>query len=411
MTRVHILCDSPKTLSGFSNVGKHLAEGLTNLGYEVSMTGFHTAYESEWYNKIEVMPINVQYIDDVTQYMMNVQKSKADAVICIFNSDDEQQNMYAKAIKNTLWYTPIEGRNISDLMIRDLLQVGENGRIVAQCNWGYNEMKKVGIESKVIYHGYNPGIFKCKSKGNFSGMITNQKINLLKYSEGRWISDNVSVSTLKDNFKSKFIFGFVGANHGIRKRIERLLTAYSIFLNASKKNKDRTLLVLRTMPISISGINLIKICANLGISSNVVFLYGDNNRLSDESMNIIYNLFDVNVSASSSEGFGFPTLESMACGIPQIGPACSSFIELIKDRFTSIRDRGLIADKGEWQMIPDGSYRFLVNEQCLADKMQEMYIKEEKRNEFSENCIKFASQYTWDKIAKEWNELIRSSIL
>ncbi len=405
--KIHILCDSPKQMTGFSIVGKNLAVELRKLGHEISMTGFQTTVgDNERVGYTKVMPLHVQHIDEIGQYIHNVQKINPDICINIFNADDAQQNTFPKIIKPTFWYVPIEGKDISEMMAKDLCEVSKSGKIIAQCDWGKNEMLKVGVESTTIYHGYDPQIFK---KINLTKSINiNEKINILRYKSGKWNEKSEDIKFLNDELDGKFIFGFIGANHGIRKRIERLLTAYSLFLSENKKRKDDTLLVLKTMPISItSPANLIRICAKLKISSNVVFLYGENNKLCDDSINIIYNCFNVNVSASSSEGFGFPTLESMACGIPQIGPNCSSFIELIKDN-KGIDDRGLLVEKGEWVMINDGSYRFEVNEQDLAYNMEIIYSNNNIRKEFGKNAEIWSKQYTWKKVSEQWNNLLNT---
>lgn len=411
--KIMILCDSPKTFSGFSVVGKNLAIQLKQLGHEVVISGFQTSNEPESYYGIKILPVHIQHIDELGQYIVNVQKYQPDICICIFNADDTSQNEFVKAIKPSFWYVPIEGREISDTMARDLYDVSTNGKIIAQCNWGKNEMMKVGIDSTTIYHGYNSEVFK---KEDIRKIISGEKINVIKcetliqdsLKTCTWKISDTLIDTLRNIFDNKFVFGFVGANHGIRKRIERLLTSYSLFLKDNKQRKDRTVLVLRTMPISItSPANLIKICSKLGISSNVIFLHGENNRLSDEAMNAIYNCFDVNVSASSSEGFGLSCIESMAYGVPQIGPSCSSFIELIKD-IEPEKDRGLLAEKGEWVMINDGSYRFEVNEQDLADKMSIMYLDKDLRERCGKNASKWIKSYTWKKVADQWNDLISS---
>ena len=124
-------------------------------------------------------------------------------------------------------------------------------------------------------------------------------------------------------------------------------------------------------------------------------------------MNILYNTADVNVSASSSEGFGLATIESMACGIPNIGPNCSSFTELIGDGEKDPNARGLLASIGEWQMIENGSERALVNENHLSLMMKKLYTDEKLRERFSKNAIKFANQYTWEKVVQQWDDLLK----
>jgi glycosyltransferase involved in cell wall biosynthesis len=97
----------------------------------------------------------------------------------------------------------------------------------------------------------------------------------------------------------------------------------------------------------------------------------------------------------------------MACGKPNIGPYCSSFIELIGDGEKDPNARGLLSSIGEWQMIENGSERFLVNEKDLASKMKRLYSDEKLRERFSKNAIKFANQFTWEKICLQWNDLLK----
>jgi glycosyltransferase involved in cell wall biosynthesis len=98
----------------------------------------------------------------------------------------------------------------------------------------------------------------------------------------------------------------------------------------------------------------------------------------------------------------------MACGKPNIGPMCSSFVELIGDGEKDPNARGLLASIGEWQMIENGSERALVSEQHLASMMKKLYSDEKLRERFSKNAIKFANNYTWDKICEQWNDLLKT---
>jgi glycosyltransferase involved in cell wall biosynthesis len=305
------------------------------------------------------------------------------------------------------------------------------------------------VDVKCIYHGYDPEIFKpldfrkiddiryCYNntgygKSNSDPMLLHmngcydcnldnkeqvkcpyyreEHVAILRFINGKWTEDSIPITSLPKQTKGKIVFGFVGQNLGVRKRIERLLKAYYLFIKDSKQVKDRTILHLHTMPIAINGTDLIKKIQELGIQDNIIFSYGSfrSSGWTDAAMSILYNTFDVNVSASSSEGFGLGTLESMACGKPNIGPACSSFIELIGDGEKDPENsRGLLANIGEWQMIENGSERALVNEQHLSTMMKKMYPNEDLRKTFSNNAIKFVRNYSWDKIVDEWNQLLK----
>jgi hypothetical protein len=102
-----------------------------------------------------------------------------------------------------------------------------------------------------------------------------------------------------------------------------------------------------------------------------------------------------------------PALESMATGTPVIAPKFTSFPELIGDEKNQ-DSRGLLAELSDIQMTQTTSYKCLVNEKDLALKMKNMYIKNDKRKEYSKNCIKFVKDYTWNKICGEWDKFLKN---
>lgn len=447
--KIHILSNSLRMNSGFSVVAKNIARGLKKLGHQVTFTGMQTAYLPEYGDEIEILPIQVGHIDDMTQYIITLDRIKPDVVLNIFQADYEF-NDFPKVFKKCLWYVPVEGKNISHKMVSALLDVKMNGgRIVAQTDYGKNEIQLAlaGLYIDRVYHGYDDNIFRpidlgkkeevayCYYNTEFGRSSSNpimlhkngcydclfgkdelvkctnykeEKVAILRFINGKWTEESIDITCLSDVTKGKIVYLAVGQNLGVRKRIERLLKAYSIFVGQSKQLRDRTMLHLHTMPMSINGINLIKIVQDLGIQNNIIFSYGNNRSSgwSDEAMNILYNSVDINVSASSGEGFGLPTLESMACGIPNIGPNCSSFTELIGDDVNENNNRGWLVNVESWQMIQDGSIRALVSESDLALKMKMAYVEKEKMKVFSKNCIDWTKNYTWEKICKEWNKLL-----
>lgn len=451
--KIHIISNSIRMNSGFSIVAKNLAIGLRKLGHDITYSGMQTAYTSEWSNSIEVLPTQTIHVDDITQTMLTINRIKPDVVLAIFQMD-YQFNDFAKLSPKTVVYCPVEGKNIPQKMANDLLSIKMNGgQPVAQCKYGQEEMRLAlgGIDVPCIYHGFDDNIFcpiekdklskakycyYCTEVGQtnsdpfllhtygcfdcFTGMgqlkgkykdncphFKEEEVTILKFINGKWVEENMPITGLPATTKGKFVFGFVGQNLGVRKRIERLLKAYSIFIKDSRQLKDRTVIHLHAMPIAVGGINLIKVIQDLGIQDNVIFSYGKfgSAAWTDQAMCILYNTFDVNTSASSSEGFGLPTLESMACGIPNIGPNCSSFTELIgEDPKTR---RGLLALVIDWQMVENESVRAIVSEGDLAHQMKTIYQSEDIRKVLSKNCIEFVKNYTWEKIVKEWNQLLK----
>lgn len=447
--KIHFLSSSLRTNSGFSIVTKNLALGLQKLGHDVTMSGLQTANFAEFSYGIETLPTITHYVDDLTQFMINVQTIKPDVVMYIHQMDSGQFNAFAKVFKKTVTYVPIETKGVPDQMRNDLLGIVMNGgKVVAQTKYGSEEIQLAlgGIDIPYIYHGFDDKIFKTLDLGKIDQIrycyygtddgrtesdpiklhkqrcydcsltgneILNcpyykeENVSILRFINGKWTGEDILITGLSGITKGKFVFGFVGYNLGIRKRIERLLRAYSLFIKDSRQLKDRTVLHLHVIPIAIDGLNLIRIVQDLGIQDNVIFSYGSfrSAAWTTEGMNILYNTFDVNISASSGEGFGLSLIESMAAGIPNIGPNSTSFTELIgEDPKTR---RGLLASIIDQQMIPDMTMRSLVNESDMSRQMKEMYQNEQLRKQCSKNAIEFTKNYTWNNICGQWDKLLK----
>ena len=446
--KLHIISASPRLNSGFSVVAINIAKGLQKLGYEISYSGLQTSNTSEWNQGIEILPTQVGFLDDISQCMITIGKIKPDAVLAIIQMDMDF-NGFAKLFPKTILYVPVEGKGMSDAMTSDLLSVKMNGGlVVAQCQYGKNEIESTlaSLTIPYIYHGFDDKVFRpidvskkenmayCYHKTSVGKVNTDpaklyemecfdcryimcskcsyyeeENISILRFVDGKWAEENVGITALPLVTKEKTVFGFVGQNLGVRKRIERLLKAYSLFIKDSKQYKDRTMIHLHCMPMSIGGINLIKVVQDLGIQNNTVFSYGSyrSSGWSNEAMNILYNTFDVNASASSGEGFGLGTVESMACGIPNIGPDCSAFSELIGNDSSESKNRGWLVNIESSQMIQDGTMRVLVSESDLALKMKILYTDNKLRERLGNNAIEWSKNYTWDKICLQWNDLLK----
>lgn len=444
--RIHFISDSPKSNSGFANVTKNLAKGLSSLGHIVSISGFQTPFK-EYYYEIPVFPMATG-LDEITQLNENLIKTDPNVVIYI-NDGYTDARKFLNVFPRMITYTPVEGFDIPNHMITNLNRVAENGLVIAQCKYGYNEMKRAGIKvHSFIYHGFDPKSFypikdnkfdycycetevgrdsvnpigpiklgcqnNCDNKECIIRIVEN--VSLIKYDnkEKQFLQiEDLPISKLKENVNpsKKFMFLFVGANHMIRKKIERLLGAYAILIEESKQLKARVHLHLHTNPISPTGIDLLEIANRLKIQDNISFSYGN---WSEKALNILYNISDCHVSATSSEGFGLAHLESMAVGLPQIAPNCTSITELIGETVEdpssenrTIGPRGLLAKIQADYMLQDLTYRSLVDEIDLAHKMKQAYNNKELREQYSKNAIKFADQYNWNNVCYQWNTLLK----
>jgi glycosyltransferase involved in cell wall biosynthesis len=76
----------------------------------------------------------------------------------------------------------------------------------------------------------------------------------------------------------------------------------------------------------------------------------------------LYSLSDISLFPSFYEGFGFPPLESMACGVPVIAGANSSLVEIVKDA-------GLLVDPYRVDDLVR-AIRSIVNDEVLAKSLR-----------------------------------------
>jgi len=440
--KIHFLSNSLKTNSGFAIVTKNLAQELKKLGHTITMSGIQTSISPEYTYGIKSYPI-MSFLDEGTQFRNNLMEVDPDVVIYIgeFYSDICQ---LAKVFPRTICYPPIEDLGIPYNIIHDLNTIATNGgRVIAQCSYGFNEMLRHDIQSTgYIYHGYNENVFKPLSSSEqskrycfystevgkesidprkicgcynciipqneqiFCPKFVDELITICKYKNNKWTeTPDLPIYKLKEEFTNKFMYLFVGQNHRLRKKIDRLLMAFTLLLD-SQQAKDRLHLHLHTQPQSNTGINLLTLSSKLGIENNVSFSYGGfrSSGWSEECLCQLYNISDVNATASSSEGFGLPLIESMACGIPQVAVDCTSMSELVGNKDDK---RGLLAKIGDSDLISAEITRQLVDISDLSIKMKEMYTNKKLRETCSENCIEFVKPYTWNQLALKWDKLIR----
>lgn len=448
--KIHFLSNSLKTNSGFAIVTKNLAQELKKLGHTITMSGLQTAITPEFTYGIECLPMSTN-TNEMTQFKNNIIQTNPDVVIYIGEMYTDLRHL-TKIFKKTACYIPVEGVGLPQYMINDLNQVVKNGgKVIAQCEYGFNEMTKAGVSvHSYIYHGYNNKIYKQLKKedttnrycyytteigqesidprvlyqGNcyacriplidqqFCPKFKDELILFCKYvmktnGKKEWTEIiDLPIYELKKQFDNKFVFLFVGQNHYLRKKINRLLIAFSMLLD-SKQIKDRVHLHLHTLPQSPTGLDLLELCNRLNIQENVTFSYGTyrSSGWSENALSILYNLADVHVSATSSEGYGLTHLESMACGIPNIAPDCTSLTELIGN--SKDNQRGLLAKISDSDIVIDMTSRQLCDIPDLASKMKEMYINKELREICSKNCLKFVQPYAWENVIMKWDKLIR----
>lgn len=127
----------------------------------------------------------------------------------------------------------------------------------------------------------------------------------------------------KYNLPDKF-FLFLGTIEP-RKNIEGLMEGFEIFKKRNPKFKEYKLIVAGERGWLCSSI--LEKVETSSFADDIRFI----GFVNDEDKRELYALAKVFIYPSLYEGFGFPPLEAMSCGVPTIASNCSSMPEILED--------------------------------------------------------------------------------
>jgi glycosyltransferase involved in cell wall biosynthesis len=143
------------------------------------------------------------------------------------------------------------------------------------------------------------------------------------------------------------------------------------------------------------GVNLPELIDALGIDRSLVY-FPDQYRIvhypfSDERMASFYSAMDVLLMPSAGEGFGIPTIEAQACGVPVVVSDFSAQPELVGAGWKVEGQRHYTPLKA-WQFKPDISdiYEALIQSYGMKD-----------RPDIAKKARKFAEGYDVEKVFTE----------
>lgn len=145
----------------------------------------------------------------------------------------------------------------------------------------------------------------------------------------------------------------------------------------------------------------IQTCKNCGMPS--ARLPSNNMGVSTEQLADIMNLFDLYVQYSICEGFGMPQVEAAACGIPVMSVDYSAMSSVVRNiRGTPIKVARMFreSETHAWRALP--------NNDDLVEHMYRFFSKPESERikKGRDTYLSCRKHYTWEKVAKTWEENI-----
>jgi len=243
-------------------------------------------------------------------------------------------------------------------------------------------------KTDVLYHGVDLDIFKP---------VTPERKKELKAELG---------------LDCDFAFLCVARNTN-RKQHPRLLEAFRKFLD--RKPEARVKLILHCgdpgNDFGMGGWKLPTLIARYGLTDHVVFSDNSSNPLlgiSTEDMAKLYQASDCHVMSTGGEGFGVPSAEAMACGIPIILPMNSTGPELV-----GVHQRGWLVDCATTIMGPQWAVNMgLVDVNRLRAAMEECYDDEEMRSARGSAGRKFAEEnFDWEMLTDKFEKIMTKAIM
>ena len=163
-----------------------------------------------------------------------------------------------------------------------------------------------------------------------------------------------------------------------RKNLKTLLEAYELI---AKERRDLGL-VICGKPGWLYKEDLERI-KTLSRQGRAVYL----GHVADDQLVEIYNLAEVLVYPSFYEGFGFPPLEAMACGIPVIASRISSLPEMLSDAACWV-------DPNDASQIKDAILK-VIDDKIFKEKLIKQGLEQAKK-------------FTWQASAKRTLEVYRN---
>jgi hypothetical protein len=171
---------------------------------------------------------------------------------------------------------------------------------------------------RYVPHGLNPDIYKPIS------------------------DDDIELNKFKKNFFNNDIPEFVAffnSRNIRRKQIPDTMMAFRVFLDGLDKEKaDKCKLVLHTEGVTDAGTDLYKVAEYIFSENYPNAVHFSHKKLSQQELNWLYNIADVQILITSNEGWGLTITEAILAGTPIIANTTGGMQDQMR----------FIDENGEW---------------------------------------------------------------
>ena len=240
-----------------------------------------------------------------------------------------------------------------------------------QSHFGAIECKQIvpGLMGEVIYPSVDPKIFHKLDKEKLKKQFKLDGINVLICNARGQQRKNVPV--LLDAFKQ------------VIKEVPNTTLILSSGIKRTKTDSGE-----------LDGYDLERFVHELELVDYVLLPRSRNaGPIDDKTLNIQYNLSDINILPSWGEGFGLPFIEAGICSVPSVGVDHSAVREIVKDR-------GLLVEPRAYTYNLDGSKYQLCHPNDLKDAIVKLLTHKASRIKYGKKAQEFATKLTPESRAK-----------
>ena len=409
--KILVASDSPKSPTGFSGQMKAIVKALADEGHEITYMGWQNTDNEQWEHDGVSFDVVTSFngenpgsdqIFGRLKYPEYFEKLNPDVLITL--GDAWMVNNIPNFNNRPIWimYFPIDGHPLNS-DIKSTVQKADVA--VAMSKYGQAVCLNENVQSFYIPH-----------------QLDYKKLN-------KFAGKNIKKQLRKEMFPgldNVVLFGSI-ARANPRKHHMRLMRAFEIFVRENNLTPNDVRLYLHCDPydamyntqLNAHNYFFVEFAQTLGINEYIIYPdleggYNYRNGYPEERLLATMACIDVHVNATGGEGFGVPTIEIMAMGIPNIITDYTTSRELIlhKDPFSTEEEkdfskhRGMLIKPDVLYMENSGVHKAWVDVDDFAKAMELYYNDEETRKLHGKNAEEFAKKYDKHLINKKWVELI-----
>ena len=209
-----------------------------------------------------------------------------------------------------------------------------------------------------------------------------------------------------------------------RKRVGDVMMNFKKF----HQKHPNSLLFMNTDPVDIEGIDIIQFQTDLGFEKTpIVFNFG---KVDSSKLNLFYNIADITLTLTHSEGFGLCVGESLCAGTPVVATRTGGITEQMNymKHYDEI-DNGVTGrpaydeevvfgklmepDVRNLFGVPGASYIYqdYVSEKTVLSSLEEMYIQRERLEQIGREGREFIiGNFHENKVVEKWDKLLEEVI-